>query len=377
MKNVVIVGAGKEGKGTFGDIFYENKWNITFIDKDENVINSLNEKNSYIVEALYENYNEKHIIDHYHAYLIDDYTNSYESILNADVIVLALYPEDIKEALSKLKFSLQKRIKSNYEQKLTILCGTNKNHMMSKLENFLLDDLKIEKEWYCSNVALRDRIIRGSSNSDAKDAVQLTTKIVQTLLIQSPVYFDVSKFKWFELNNNLEMMKDIKLFTYNSPHAACAYVGYKYGYQTIEEASKNKDIKTIMEACVLEAKKGILSSFEITAEELDDFVDAPKPNGEEREYITRVALDPIRKLSRNDRLTGIAMICMENNIECPNLIKAIAYGMSYDCKEDISAKKIQNLILEKGIKKAISDVIGVDEMHPIIKKIQNEYLKIR
>ena len=227
MKNVVIVGAGKEGKGTFGDIFYENKWNITFIDKDENVINSLNEKNSYIVEALYENYNEKHIIDHYHAYLIDDYTNSYESILNADVIVLALYPEDIKEALSKLKFSLQKRIKSNYEQKLTILCGTNKNHMMSKLENFLLDDLKIEKEWYCSNVALRDMIIRRSSNSDAKDAVQLTTKIVQTLLIQSPVYFDVSKFKWFELNNNLEMMKDIKLFTYNSPHAACAYVGYK------------------------------------------------------------------------------------------------------------------------------------------------------
>lgn len=87
---------------------------------------------------------------------------------------------------------------------------------------------------------LRDMIIRRSSNSDAKDAVQLTTKIVQTLLIQSPVYFDVSKFKWFELNNNLEMMKDIKLFTYNSPHAACAYVGYKHGYQTIEEASKNK-----------------------------------------------------------------------------------------------------------------------------------------
>ena len=30
MNNVVIVGAGKEGKGTFGDIFYENNWNITF-----------------------------------------------------------------------------------------------------------------------------------------------------------------------------------------------------------------------------------------------------------------------------------------------------------------------------------------------------------
>ena len=140
-----------------------------------------------------------------------------------------------------------------------------------------------------------------------------------------------------------------------------------------EAAKKHVIAKVLIEVNVGREE----SKFGFLPEELDDFVDAPKPNGEEREYITRVALDPIRKLSRNDRLTGIAMICMENNIECPNLIKAIAYGMSYDCKEDISAKKIQNLILEKGIKKAISDVIGVDEMHPIIKKIQNEYLKIR
>ena len=140
-----------------------------------------------------------------------------------------------------------------------------------------------------------------------------------------------------------------------------------------EAAKKHLIAKVLIEVNVGREE----SKFGFLPEELDDFVDAPKPNGEEREYITRVALDPIRKLSRNDRLTGIAMICMENNIECPNLIKAIAYGMSYDCKEDISAKKIQNLILEKGIKKAISNVIGVDEMHPIIKKIQNEYLKIR
>ena len=51
MKNVVIVGAGKEGKGTFGDIFYENKWNITFIDKDENVIKVDNNLNKGLMIA--------------------------------------------------------------------------------------------------------------------------------------------------------------------------------------------------------------------------------------------------------------------------------------------------------------------------------------
>ena len=42
--------------------------------------------------------------------------------------------------------------------------------------------------------------------------------------------------------------------------------------------------------------------------------------------------------------------------------------MSYDCKEDISAKKIQNLILEKGLKRQLANVIGVDEMHPNYKR---------
>lgn len=377
MNNVVIVGAGKEGKGTFGDIFHENNWNITFLDKDESVINQLNSKGKYEVEALYVDHTEFHNITNFNAYLISKIEEHLDCVMNADVIALALYPEDILSSLDYLSVGLKERAKNNPEKKLTILCGTNKNHMIKGIENYILNTLEINGLWYANNVALRDMIIRRSSNASSTDAIELTTKAVQTLLIQSPVYFDADEFKWFELCKNLEMMKDIKLYTYNSPHAACAYVGYNFGYKTIEEASKNPIIKKIMDGCVNEAKLGILQKFPISKEELDKFVDAPKPLGEETEYITRVAFDPIRKLARYDRLTGIAMICLENNIECPNLIKAIAYGMNYDYSGDLSAREIQNYIKNDGIKNAISKVIGVEVNHKIIDAVADEYESIK
>lgn len=377
MNNVVIVGAGKEGKGTFGDIFNENNWNITFLDKDESVINQLNSKGKYEVEALYVDHTELHDIMNYKAYLINKTLDYLDCIVDADVIVLALYPEDILNSLDYLSVGLKERAKNNSEKKLTILCGTNKNHMIKGIENYILNTLKIDNLWYEKNVALRDMIIRRSSNASSTDATELTSKAVQTLLIQSPVYFAADEFRWFELCKNLEMMKDIKLYTYNSPHAACAYVGYNFGYKTIEDASKNPTIKKIMDGCIDEAKHGILQKFPISKEELDKFVDAPKPLGEETEYITRVAFDPIRKLARYDRLTGIAMICLENNIECPNLIKAIAYGMKYDYSGDPSAIEIQNFIKNDGLKIAISKVIGVEVNHKIIDAVAVEYENIK
>lgn len=377
MNNVVIVGAGKEGKGTFGDIFNENNWSITFLDKDESVINQLNSKGKYEVEALYVDHTELHNITNYKAYLINKTLDYLDCIVDADVIVLALYPEDILNSLDYLSVGLKERAKNNSEKKLTILCGTNKNHMIKGIENYILNTLKIDNLWYEKNVALRDMIIRRSSNASSTDATELTSKAVQTLLIQSPVYFAADEFRWFELCKNLEMMKDIKLYTYNSPHAACAYVGYNFGYKTIEDASKNPTIKKIMDGCIDEAKRGILQKFPISKEELDKFVDAPKPLGEETEYITRVAFDPIRKLARYDRLTGIAMICLENNIECPNLIKAIAYGMKYDYSGDSSASEIQNFIKKDGLKNAISKVIGVEVNHKIIDAVADEYESIK
>ena len=42
MNNVLIVGAGRLGKGFMGEIFDNAGWNLSFLDNDDTVIKELN-----------------------------------------------------------------------------------------------------------------------------------------------------------------------------------------------------------------------------------------------------------------------------------------------------------------------------------------------
>ena len=52
MKNAVIIGAGQTGRGFIAPILQDDEYTITFIDKDEELIKSLNQKKEYHVQIL-------------------------------------------------------------------------------------------------------------------------------------------------------------------------------------------------------------------------------------------------------------------------------------------------------------------------------------
>mgnify|MGYP000733111158 CR=1 FL=1 len=105
---------------------------------------------------------------------------------------------------------------------------------MEKNEALLLEELSEEKQkiWYRERVAFRDVIVRRSGNAPSNHALCLTTKALQSLLIQGPVNVDLSGVEWMQVCDGVEFLKDIKLFVHNCPHAACAYAGYVKGYTT-------------------------------------------------------------------------------------------------------------------------------------------------
>ena len=49
MKNAVIIGAGQTGRGFIAPILQDDEYTITFIDKDEELIKSLNQKKEYSI----------------------------------------------------------------------------------------------------------------------------------------------------------------------------------------------------------------------------------------------------------------------------------------------------------------------------------------
>ena len=99
MNNIVIIGAGKEGKAYLGEVYDAAKWHVTFLDKDSRVIEALKEKGEYHVTVLRKDRTEQRIITGYEAYETDDSYSCMARIVDADVIALCLYPEDIEDAI--------------------------------------------------------------------------------------------------------------------------------------------------------------------------------------------------------------------------------------------------------------------------------------
>ena len=379
MNHIVIIGAGKEGKAYLGEVYDAAGWNVTFLDKDSRVVEALKETGQYHVTVLRKDRTEQRTITGYETYETDDSYSCMERMVDADVIALCLYPEDIEDAIRYIGPCLRKRAAGTPKQNQRILSCTNKNHIMEKNEALLLEELSEEKQkiWYRERVAFRDVIVRRSGNAPSNHALCLTTKALQSLLIQGPVNVDLSGVEWMQVCDGVEFLKDIKLFVHNCPHAACAYAGYVKGYTTTQDAERDDEIATLMKGCLAEASEGIRAEFHPTLEQLEMVGCSMKAKEEEVERISRVAENPVRKLGRHDRLTGAAMYCLKHGIEPVNIAKAIAYGLAYDNREDPNAVRMQEMIAEKGIRPAAARILGISEEEKLMNMVMEEYDRLK
>lgn len=376
--NIFIVGAGKEGKGYMGDVYEYAGWNVTFLERDPAVLKAMEDNGGYTMKAIRLDGVRERKISNYNAYLTDEARSCEQAFLDADLVTLCIYPEDFPEFVNYIAPCIEKRAKEYPERKLTILSCTNKNHYMKEVEGFFLNALSDEgKKWFGENVALRDVIVRRACNAKSQYDVNISAVTASTLLIQPPLFVDLSDVEFMELRDGIEDLKDIKLYTSNCPGAVTAYASYVKGYKTTNEGRVDPELAKLRKDALNESMQGILASYPITEKELHDFVFTDQPEGTTVELVARQAIDPLRKLMRHDRLVGPAMLCFEHGIIPKALIQAIAYGLCYDEPTDPSAVKMQEMIREKGIGKAAAEITGLPEGQGLLKLVVEAYGEIK
>ena len=221
MKNVLIVGAGRLGKGFIGETFDNAGWNITFLDKDPKVEEELKKQGCYHVKVHRVDEIQNRVIKNFKAYTCDEEYSVMDDFLEMDVIVFPLYPEDFAEAGKYLSKCLEKFYEIHPDRKLTMISITNKNYLIPEItEDFRKYLSDSAKEWFDSHVVVRDSIIRRSTDAESNTAIDVDTVAVNSLLIQGPVNNDFSDVEWMEVTDKIEMLKDIKVFVVNGPHAS-------------------------------------------------------------------------------------------------------------------------------------------------------------
>ena len=317
---------------------------------------------------------ENRTVSGYEAYVCDENYSCMDAFLNTDVIMLPLYPKDFREAGHYLSKCFTEFYKKQPEKKLTAICVTNKNYLIPEIiESFKEKLPDAVKAWFDTNVAVRDSIIRRGTDAQTHYATEIVTMAVASLLIQTPVYNDFSDVEWLELNDQIETLKDLKVFAINGPHASTAFWGYLKGYKTIPDAEKDEEIAGIIYQAHKEILDMIMEEYDITKEELDHLENLPTPMGEIPDSIYRVAFDPIRKLSRGDRLTGAAQRCLKHGLPYEAIAKGMAAGFGYTEPEDENAVKLQEEIKELGIEETVHKYTKLEKDSPILRKVVEEY----
>ena len=379
MKNVIIVGAGRLGKGFMGETFYNAGWKITFLDNDPRVIQELNRTHTYEVSVHTTKRVFTNTIKNYDAYLVDDYEHVLKAFLKADLLMLPLYPSDFPAAANELAVYFNQQFKVDPTAKKTLICLTNKNHLINQItqgfRSHLADDEV--RNWFDQNVVIRDSIVRRSTDADSNYATKLVTTAVASLIIQGPVYSDFSDVKWLDVRDNVEMLKDIKVFTINGPHATTAYEGYLQGYDDIAKAETDEKVHQLVQGDHDETIEAVLYEYPVTRDQIRELEYLPAAKDEMSDSIYRVGFDPIRKVGKNDRLMGVINLCEKYHLPYTAHVKALAAAFAYDEPRDSQAMKIQADIKEMGITKTISKYIERPTTNTVVQQIAAEYDKIK
>lgn len=262
---------------------------------------------------------------------------------------------------------------------MTLICLTNKNHIIKDIESWYRNAIPSSEaqNWFDTHVAVRDSIVRRSTDAQMHYATQIDSTAVASLLIQSPLYNDISDVEWLEPREHLEMLKDIKVFTINGPHATTAFYGHLKGYKTIPDASADPSVAKLANAVHDVTITAVMKEYpQITRDALKDLEYLPKAKNELPDSIHRVAYDPIRKLAYQDRLMGVVQLCLKYDLDYSPLTKAIACGLAYYAEDDKASVKLQRFIQQNGLLTSAAKVIGLPKDHPVTLDVAYQYLAL-
>ena len=367
---VAVIGAGRLGKGFLGASFIPSNYDVTFFDVNQQVIDELN-KGYFNVDIHYTTHSCTKTYKDYNTCCLKD-NNAVMLLSKHDIFAISIYPEDFKNLYGILVEALSIRIKKGF--KTSVLVFTNALDYASVVEQNILSRLDSElKEEFANYVEVKETIIIRSTFAQDNVNTELQTLAIQNSLVESLNFNDISDVSGIEETDNINILKQLKLYTLNGPHAAMAYSGYYRGYVTINEAEMDSFCSDIAKGVSILANQVASLKYNLPKTEIAK-ISLPKTEVNPiTDSISRVAFDPVRKLGKLDRLVYPALVGAQHNLDIRANAKAIALGFLYDDANDPHAKMMQDEIKKYGIEKAIIKFCGLELAESQILKLILQY----
>lgn len=384
MKLAVQFGAGGIGRGFLGQLLSESGYEVVFVDVDSDLVDALNERGSYPLQLVGDR-SETLTISNIRALRAVQSDAVAEALCRAEFICTASGVSALPTISKLLALGLRKR-RENHAPPVNIVICENLEQAARYLRKLVQTQPNCPPSSYLDEsigfvqaVVARMVPVR-TPEMLAKDPLLVVAESYPFLPIDAAaIRGDTPPVKGLILAEDFQGYIDRKLYVHNAMHAMCAYMGYAAGLKYVWQAASDPRIRqTVLNAmsavCKVLAKKHSLDPVGL-AENVYDLLRRFRCQAL-ADTIQRVGSDPIRKLSGpSGRLIGPARLCLSENLIPEGIIHTIALALHYDNPADESARRLQKMIADKGIRAVLNEVCSVAPDEKLGQLILTEYRK--
>lgn len=397
MKEVLIIGAGRSGRGMLGELYDSNNFNITFADINSDLIKGLEKQGYYTVKMtdIESGNSELRKISNFKTVdVFKDHDEFIKKLATTKYISSALFSEDFDLFSKHIAEAIKYRKDHNIDKTIYITLGANcvgLRQMVIQQVNRYLDTENyqfVDKNVFLvmSIVNRKNLLPEQKERTDDRYLVVGDNKPVLRVDNLKELRNEKDLPKFFILEDNIDAGMAEKIWTGNVVQCSMAFVALSKGMQFTDEAAYDQEASSYAYYASKEAYEGVRQEFNLkprTEEENRYTVNIFKSNNF-RDSLYRIAREPLRKFKRNDRFIGPALCALKHGILPFFITKCLAYGFIYINPEEPDTLKIQKKIKDKGINDAITEICELDlkktdekTIHDLILNNYRELVKIK
>jgi mannitol-1-phosphate 5-dehydrogenase len=372
-KTALIFGAGKTGRGFAAHLAFLGGYDIILVDKNEQLVSDLSATGQYEIQVL-DNEERNCTIKTEAAYHIDD-RSWQDKFVETSLVFTAVFGNNLEALAQDVAPALERRFVENHHALLTIITCENLTDAVGVLKKAVTKHLDAEQEtWLAQAVGFSESIIFRTCLEASADQSPLTIRAQN--FFELPC--DADEIKEALTVYGLKPLKNFKhqlrrkIYTYNCINAVITYLGAQKGYTQLYEAGNDAEILAAASKAANETSRALIAEYSFDLKEQEEWTTAAFAKFADRNIpdpIDRNVADPERKLGREDRLIGPALLALKHGIYPAGLLTGIM--ACFDYEDPIKNYRIADKIRDYGPDHVLQEVCGLskeEELFSIIKE---------
>ncbi len=387
MLEVVIIGAGKIGRGYMAQIFFENGYRVTFVDVLPDLIDALNTSGEYEIHEVDTDTHTVFTISGVNAINAADSALVCEALSRVSIAVTSVGAGNLPDVAQNIAAAIRYRKQQQINTTLNILVAEN---LMNGAQKFTA---MIEQHLDATEIAfLQEKIgIVGTAigRTVPPPPPAYANQSIANVIVEPHREFymnredyagEIPELSGIDVTDHYDAVVARKLYVHNCTHAVMGYLGHYYGHQYSHEAMSDERVSSVVWQAMEETALAIEQEYGFSHVEMQRYIQDlfhRYQNAALWDTLVRIAKDPIRKLKPDDRLVGAARLIETTGSMPKALVTGIAAALCFAAADDLASQHIQQQINYQGIGTAMEQFTGISPEDRLGIAVLTEYQRLR